>query len=140
MKNHPEDSAPATKLSARRAIAYYRSSIQDGQKNSIDLQKDQVRQWALEHGIEIIHEFCDVGHPGCNADELPAFTEMLNEWIKQRSDFEYILCLDASRVGRFPASDLSVQSTDIFQNHKKRVIYTSVCKDKENNHFKKGCW
>lgn len=123
MKNHPEDSAPATQLSARRAIAYYRSSIQDGQKNSIDIQKDHVRQWATEHDIEIIQEFCDAGLPGCNTDERPAFKEMLNNWIKQRSDFEYILCFDASRCGRFREIDLLERSNENCQKHSKQLIY-----------------
>ena len=83
MKNHPEVSTPATKLSARRAIAYFRCSVQDRQENSIAIQKNQVRQWAHDHGIEIIHEFCDIGQAGLESDERPVFTEMLEQWIKR---------------------------------------------------------
>jgi DNA invertase Pin-like site-specific DNA recombinase len=126
MKNCLKVTTPDPQSQLRRAIAYYRHSSQDRQERSIAIQKDHVRQWALEHGIEIIHEFCDAGLPGCNTDERPAFTEMLNEWIKQRPDFEYILCFDASRLGRFHGSDLLVQAIDVFENHKKDVIYTSA--------------
>ena len=44
-----------------QAVAYYRHSAQDRQENSIPIQQDQVRQFAEEHGIEIIKEFADAG-------------------------------------------------------------------------------
>lgn len=53
----PDANAPALV----RATAYYRHSAQDRQENSIPIQQDQVRQWAREHGVEIICEFCDAG-------------------------------------------------------------------------------
>ncbi len=67
-----------------RAIAYYRHSAQDRQENSIPIQQDQVRQWATEHGVEIIHEFADAGKSGLKSEDRPAFTEMMEEWIKKR--------------------------------------------------------
>ena len=47
-----------------RAVAYYRHSAQDRQENSIPIQQEQVREWAEEHGIEIIKEFADAGKSG----------------------------------------------------------------------------
>ena len=128
MKNHPEVSTPATKLSAGRAIAYFRCSVQDRQTNSIAIQKDHVRQWAHEHGIEIIREFCDIGPSETETQERPAFTEMLEEWLKQRSDFEYILCVDASRLGRFPGSGGVAELVEMIHQHKKQLIFTSMVK------------
>ena len=93
-----------------RAVAYYRHSAQDRQENSIPIQQDQVRQWAKEHGVEIIHEFCDAGKSGLNSEGRPAFTEMVDEWITKRDDFEYVLCLDVSRWGRFQDIDLAPSS------------------------------
>ena len=86
----------------------------------------KLGQLAKELGVEIIREFCDIGVSGLESDERLAFTAMLEIWIKQRSDFEYILCSDASHWGRFPDSDHSKQSSEICQRHKKQVIYTSV--------------
>ncbi len=80
---HP-DSAPMV-----RAVAYYRHSAQDRQENSIPIQQDQVREWAGKNGVEIIHEFADAGKSGLNADGRPAFTEMMDDWVKRRSDFDY---------------------------------------------------
>ncbi len=92
-----------------RAVAYYRHSAQDRQENSIPIQRDQVREWAEQHGVEIIREFADQGGSGLNAEDRPAFTEMMDEWVKQRDEFEYVLCLDVSRWGRFQDLDLSAQ-------------------------------
>lgn len=81
-----------------RAIAYYRHSAQDRQENSIPIQREQVRQWADENSVEIIREFSDAGKSGLNAEGRPAFNEMMNEWLRQRTDFDYILCLDATAM------------------------------------------
>ncbi|MCO8122606.1 recombinase family protein [Stieleria sp. TO1_6] len=116
-----------------RAVAYYRHSAQDRQENSIPIQQDQVRQWAREHGVEIIREFCDAGRSGLNAEGRPAFTEMMEEWIAKRNDFEYVLCLDVSRWGRFQDIDLSAQFSAICKKNKKQVIYTTIGKPKEND-------
>ncbi len=40
-----------------RAVAYFRSSSQVDHEYAIPSQQDQVRLWAEERDIEIIHEF-----------------------------------------------------------------------------------
>ncbi len=54
-----------------RAVAYYRHSAQDRQENSIPIQRDQVREWAEQNGVEIIREFADHGKSGLNAEDRP---------------------------------------------------------------------
>ena len=125
----PDSHAPALV----RAVAYYRHSAQDRQENSIPIQQDQVRAWAQQHGVEIIREFCDAGRSGLNSEDRPAFTEMMEEWIAKRNDFEYVLCLDVSRWGRFQDIDLSAQFSAICKKNKKQVIYTTIGKPKEND-------
>ena len=115
------------------AVAYYRHSAQDRQENSIPIQRDQVREWAEKNGVEIIHEFADAGKSGLNAEGRPAFTEMMEVWVKQRNDFEYILCLDVSRWGRFQDIDLSAQFSAVCKKHKKQVIYTTIGKPREDD-------
>jgi len=116
-----------------RAVAYYRHSAQDRQENSIPIQQEQVRQFAEEHGIEIIQEFADAGKSGLNAEGRPAFTEMMEEWVKKRTDFSYVLCLDVSRWGRFPDADVSAQYSAECKDHGKQVIYTTIGKPKEDD-------
>ncbi len=125
----PDADAPALV----RAVAYYRHSAQDRQENSIPIQQDQVRAWANQHGVEIIREFCDAGRSGLNSEDRPAFMEMMDEWIAKRNDFEYVLCLDVSRWGRFQDIDLSAQFSAICKKNKKQVIYTTIGKPKEND-------
>jgi DNA invertase Pin-like site-specific DNA recombinase len=125
----PDSHAPALV----RAVAYYRHSAQDRQENSIPIQQDQVRAWAKQHGVEIIREFCDAGRSGLDSEGRPAFTEMMDEWIAKRNDFEYVLCLDVSRWGRFQDIDLSAQFSAICKKNKKQVIYTTIGKPKEND-------
>ena len=109
-----------------RAVAYFRSSSQVDREYAILCQQDQVRCWAEELGIEIIHEFCDIGPSGPDTQEHPAFTEMLNEWIKPRSDFELVLCVDASRWGRCVSGEFAEQPSEVVHQHKKSLIYTST--------------
>ena len=39
----------------------------------------------------------------------PVFTEMMKQWINRQSDFEYLLCLEVSCLGRFQDIDLWTQ-------------------------------
>jgi DNA invertase Pin-like site-specific DNA recombinase len=116
-----------------RAIAYYRHSAQDRQENSIPIQQDQVREWAAKNGVHIIHEFSDAGKSGLNAEGRPAFTEMMEEWVKKRADFDYVLCLDVSRWGRFQDIDLSAQFSAECRRHRKQIIYTTIGKPREDD-------
>ncbi len=58
---------------------------------------------------------------------------MMDEWITKRDDFDYVLCLDVSRWGRFQDIDLSAQFSAICKKHKKQVIYTTIGKPKEDD-------
>lgn len=109
-----------------RTIAYYRTSVNDGQQNGIAIQQNQVRLWARECDVEIIHEFCDPAPSEIDCDERPAFIEMLEDWVQRRTDFGYILCLDPSRWGRFSGNALSARFREICESHNKQVIYTLV--------------
>jgi DNA invertase Pin-like site-specific DNA recombinase len=117
----------------RRAVAYYRHSAQDRQENSIPIQRDQVREWAEKNGVTIIHEFEDAGKSGLNAEGRPAFNEMMEEWVKKRTDFEFILCLDVSRWGRFQDIDLSAQYSAECRRHGKQVIYVTIGMPKDGD-------
>ncbi len=118
---------------AYRAVAYYRHSAQDRQENSIAIQQDQVRSWAESNGVEIIHDFMDPGKSGLTAEGRPDFQDMMENWVKQRNDFQYILCLDVSRWGRFQDIDLSAQYSAECRKYGKEVIYTTLGKPREDD-------
>jgi DNA invertase Pin-like site-specific DNA recombinase len=118
---------------AFRAVAYYRHSAQDRQENSIAIQQEQVRTWAQSNGVEIIHEFMDAGKSGLTAEGRPSFQDMMENWVKKRRDFQYILCLDVSRWGRFQDIDLSAQYSAECRKYGKEVIYTTLGKPREGD-------
>ena len=123
----------AASVARPRAVAYYRHSAQDRQENSIPIQRDHVHEWAEKNGVEIIKEFKDAGKSGLNAEGRPAFTEMMDEWVKKRSDFQYVLCLDVSRWGRFQDIDLSAQYSAECKQNGKVVVYTTIGIPQANN-------
>lgn len=127
----PRDDSPQT--SCARAVAYYRHSAQDRQENSIPLQQEQVREWAREHHVEIIHEFVDPGRSGLTAEGRPGFNEMMDDWVRKRFDFQYVLCLDVSRWGRFQDIDLSAQYSAECKRHGKTVVYTTIGMPREDD-------
>ncbi len=116
-----------------RAVAYYRHSAQDRQENSVPIQQEQVQQWASENGIEIIHEFADRGKSGLTAEGRDGFNDMMENWVKGRQDFEFVLCLDVSRWGRFQDIDLSATYSAECKRHGKQVIYTTLGKPKPDD-------
>ena len=123
-----------TKTATARAVAYYRHSAQDRQENSIPIQREQVREFAQEHNIEIVREFADHGKSGLSTEGRDSFTEMLEKYvIGGDADFEYVLVLDVSRWGRFQDIDLSAYYTGLCRKHNKKVIYTSIGFPKEDD-------
>ncbi len=113
----------------KRAIAYYRSSSEHQTGHSISLQQANVRAWAVKNGIEVIREYSDVRKSGSIDEQRPAFDEMMEDW-RQRSDFAYVLCEDASRIGRYLEIDRSLQLSVL---HGKQLIYTSAGKPLEDD-------
>jgi DNA invertase Pin-like site-specific DNA recombinase len=129
-----QDGPPGEPLAPRfHAVAYYRHSAQDRQENSVAIQQEQVRQWALENGVEIIQEFADRGKSGLTAEGRDGFNEMMESWVKVRNDFDFVLCLDVSRWGRFQDIDLSATYSAECKRHGKQVIYTTLGKPKPND-------
>ncbi len=70
---------------------------------------------------------------GLTAEGRPAFNEMMDDWVKQNKDFDYVLCLDVSRWGRFQDIDLSAQYSAVCKKHGKQVIYTTIGKPREDD-------
>lgn len=130
VRDTPSSEATAPRF---RAVAYYRHSAQDRQENSVAIQQEQVRQWAAENGVDIVHEFADRGKSGLTAEGRDGFNDMMENWVRVRPDFEFVLCLDVSRWGRFQDIDLSATYSAECKLHGKQVIYTTLGKPKPND-------
>jgi len=110
-----------------RAVAYYRHSAQDRQENSVEIQQDQVRQFAAENDIEIIHEFADRGKSGLSTEGRDAFNEMISDYVEREKEaFDFILVLDVSRWGRYQDTDRSAYFAGLCATHGKQVVFTSI--------------
>lgn len=121
-----EEPAAAPAAPRSRGVAYYRHSARDRQENSVAIQQELVQKWAKENGVEIIHEFADRGKSGLTAEGRDAFNDMMENWVKMRKDFDFVLCLDVSRWGRFQDIDLSATYSAECKKHGKQVIYTTL--------------
>ena len=117
----------------QQAVAYYRHSAQDKQENSIAIQQEQVQAYAAKDGLTIIKEFFEPGKSGLTAEGRPAFMDLMENWVKKRTDFKYVICLDVSRWGRFPDIDLSATYSAECKLHGKEVIYCNIGKPKDND-------
>lgn len=132
VKAEPTAARPATRF---RGVAYYRHSAQDRQENSVAIQQELVQKWARENGVEIIHEFADRGKSGLTAEGRDEFNDMMDNWVKKRQDFEFVLCLDVSRWGRFQDIDLSATYSADCKKHGKQVIYTTLGMPRSDDPF-----
>jgi len=122
------------KPKTKKAVAYYRHSAQDRQENSVEIQQDQVRRFAEEHGVEIIREFADRGKSGLSTEGRHGFNEMIRDYVQGDSEgFDYVLVLDVSRWGRFQDADLSDYYTGLCAFSGKRVVYTTHGFPKHDN-------
>jgi DNA invertase Pin-like site-specific DNA recombinase len=131
-----EPAAPQAIDPSQRAVAYYRHSAADRQENSIPIQQSQVHKWAKENRFQIIHEFADAGKSGLNAEGRPAFTEMMEEWVKKRYDFAHVICLDVSRWGRFQDLDVSALYCAECRKHGKEVQYANLGPPRKNDRLR----
>lgn len=111
---------------AAKAVAYYRHSAQDRQENSIPIQREQVRKFAGEHGVEIVREFADHGKSGLSTEGRDGFNEVLRLVADPAHEFDYVLVLDVSRWGRFQDTDMSAYYRGYCKKHDRRVVYTSM--------------
>ncbi|MEE9368282.1 MAG: recombinase family protein [Pontiella sp.] len=117
-----------------RAVAYYRHSAQDRQENSVEIQQDQVRQFAREHEIEIIREFSDRGKSGLSTDGRDGFNEMIRDYIEGGKEaFDFVLVLDVSRWGRYQDTDQSAYYTGLCAKHGKQVVFTTIGFGEQND-------
>ena len=109
----------------RKAVAYYRRSTRDMQEYSIPIQREEARNFAAKHGIEIIHEEEDKDS-GVTA-ERPGFRRLMNDWVQNQDSaaFDYILVKDDSRWGRFQKQDEAGHYEYLCNENGIQVIYFS---------------
>jgi len=114
------------KTFAKRAAAYYRHSAQERQENSVEIQQDQVRKFAVDNDIEIIEEYIDRGKTGLITEGREAFKRMLRDVETGKHHFDYVLVLDVSRWGRYQKRDIAAYYSALCDMHGAKVIYATI--------------
>jgi DNA invertase Pin-like site-specific DNA recombinase len=95
-------STPKAGGEKKPAVAYYRCS-DPRQDESIGQQREEVRKYAAANGYEIAREYIDDGVSGDDTDRREGFKRMVAD--AALGDFQYVLCWDQSRFGRFSQMD-----------------------------------
>lgn len=85
-----------------KTIAIYARVSTDKQK--VDMQLNELRQFAARSGWEIYEEYIDQNFTGANTNP-PAFHEMMEAARKRR--FDVLLVWKLDRLGRPPVSPLT---------------------------------
>jgi DNA invertase Pin-like site-specific DNA recombinase len=114
------------KTFVKRAAAYYRHSAQERQENSVEIQQDQVRKFAVDNDIQIIEEYIDRGKTGLITEGREAFKRMLRDVETGKHHFDYVLVLDVSRWGRYQKRDIAAYYSALCDMHGAKVIYATI--------------
>jgi DNA invertase Pin-like site-specific DNA recombinase len=77
------------------------------QQYSTENQRDVIRQWAEERGIDIARTYEDAGKSGLRIAGRDALQRLIEDVQCGRADFDVILVYDVSRWGRFQDADES---------------------------------
>ncbi len=89
-----------------RAAEYVRMSTEH-QQYSTENQRDKIREYAAQRGIEIIRTYADEGKSGLRIDGRQALQRLIKDVEDGIADFHTILVYDVSRWGRFQDADES---------------------------------
>ena len=105
-----------------RAAIYVRMST-DLQPYSPANQRDAIRGYAQEHGLEIVREYADEGRSGLDVRGRGGLCALLNDVTSGRADFRTVLVYDVSRWGRFQDCDESAFYEHLCRRAGVRVEY-----------------
>jgi DNA invertase Pin-like site-specific DNA recombinase len=105
-----------------RAAQYVRMSTEH-QQYSTENQRDKIREYAAQRGIEIVRTYADEGKSGLRIDGRVALQQLLREVEAGPVDFQIILVYDVSRWGRFQDADESAYYEYICRRAGLQVAY-----------------
>ena len=83
-----------------RAAAYFLRPTAECDEQALAKQRRTLRSWAQTQGVEIVEEFTDHRPAPETWGTYPAFSRMIVEWIRKRSDYSYVLCLEQDQWWR----------------------------------------
>jgi DNA invertase Pin-like site-specific DNA recombinase len=104
-ENRQELSSGSSAGPPRIRVAQYVRMSTEHQQYSTENQADAIRQYADDHGFEIVRTYRDDGKSGLRLDGRKALQNLLDDVQSGRADFSIVLVYDVSRWGRFQNPD-----------------------------------
>lgn len=104
------------------AAQYLRMST-NHQRYSLGNQASAIRNYALEHGFEIVRSYEDAGRSGLTTKHRDGLNTLISDVISGSQSFTHILVLDVSRWGRFQDPDEAAHYEFICREAGVRVVY-----------------
>jgi DNA invertase Pin-like site-specific DNA recombinase len=104
------------------AAQYIRMSTEH-QQYSTENQADVIREYARQHGFQIVRTYADEGKSGLSIGGRAQLQRLLEDVEGGSDDFRVVLVYDVSRWGRFQDSDESAHYEFLCKRNGIRVIY-----------------
>jgi DNA invertase Pin-like site-specific DNA recombinase len=89
-----------------RAAQYVRMSTEH-QQYSIENQSAAIKEYADRHGFEVVRTYSDAARSGLDLKRRPGLTQLIEDVVGGRADYQAVLVFDVSRWGRFQDADES---------------------------------
>ena len=104
------------------AAQYVRMST-DHQRYSTENQREAIRKYAAQHGMDIVRTYADEGKSGLSLDGRDALKQLIKDVQGGRPGFKAIVVYDISRWGRFQDADESAYYEYVCRRAGIQVIY-----------------
>jgi len=118
----PPTGNPQRHFSRPRAAEYVRMSTEH-QQYSTQNQRDRIREYAKQRGIEVVKTYADEGKSGLRIAGRLALQQLIQDVESGHPGYTMILVYDVSRWGRFQDADESAYYEYICKRAGIQVIY-----------------
>ena len=108
--------------SAGRAAQYVRMST-DHQRYSTQNQAATIAVYAAQRDLVIVRTYADEGRSGLRIHRRDGLSELIDDVVSGRADFDHILVYDVSRWGRFQDTDESAHYEFVCRQAGIKVCY-----------------
>ena len=107
----------------RIPAAQYARMSTDHQRYSTENQREAIRKYATQHGMDIVRTYADEGKSGLSLDGRDALKQLIHDVQAGHPGFKAILVYDISRWGRFQDADESAYYEYVCRRAGIQVIY-----------------
>ena len=121
-----------TKPTDSKSVAYYRHSMRDCQGNSIPIQQEQVKQFAVKHGLDITREFTHENNSQASSEVGENLKKIIEMMTDSFGEFDCAFLLDTSKWELCRDVNPSDRHHVVFQEYGKIVMFCiSYCERKK---------